>query len=57
MEILIMLLLMGLVVFGGIAVLTALINSVLVAVGLSAVSCWTVVTMLAILSLIKWFIS
>ena len=57
MEVMIILVIAGLIFVGGIALLTALINSVLVALGLSAISWWTVILILAVLRVIKWFIS
>lgn len=45
------------IVVGAIAILTALINAVLVAFGLSTISWWIVLLVLVILRLIKWFIS
>ena len=57
MEVMIILVIAGLIFAGGIAILTALINTVLVALGLSTISWWTVILILAILRVIKWFIS
>lgn len=57
MEILITIILAILMLVGGLAILTALINMILLALGLSAVSWWVVLLVIIVLRLIKWFIS
>lgn len=54
MEAIIILLIAVAIAVGAIAILTALINTVLVALGFSAISWWTVVLVLVIMRLIKW---
>lgn len=54
MEAIIILLIAVAIAVGAIAILTALINTVLVALGFSAISWWTVVLVLVIIRLIKW---
>ena len=54
MEVIIVLLIAVAIAVGAIAILTALTNTVLVALGFSAISWWTVVLILAIIRLAKW---
>ena len=56
-EILIIAIVAVLIAVGVIALLTGLLNTVLVAFGFATVSWWTVLLIIIILRIIKWLIS